>query len=783
MLAQNWKSSLIRIALSLLFLGGMFGTSPVSLAQAADLTVTNTNNSGAGSLRQAILDATPGAIITFAPSLSGQTITLASPLVINKNLAIDGSLLGSAISISGNNTVTVMFINSFITVRIQKLIIKNGRSSENGGGIYLNTGSSLTVADTTFSANDAIVSPYAVGSGEGGAIYSLGTLTVYNSTFTGNIAQRAGAISCSGGTVDISGSTFSSNTASSDIGGDGGAIYAPCTMSIRNSTFSSNTANHNGGAILGDNDSSPVEVINNTFYNNAGVSGGAVANYGLMVVNNSTFSNNNSANGGAVRVGLGGSLTLRNSILANSLAGVDCSKSDGAPAIENFNNLIESTGAGFESCGTALLTSDPALGPLQNNGGPTQTMALLVGSPAIDIGDDVTCWPADQRGITRPQGPACDLGAYEYVSSTPTSTSTPKGGSTNTPTRTPTPTATRTSTATSTPTPTFTSTPNTPTSTGISTSTFTPTATAGSVLMFAPSADARVSELAPTTNYGKTTTLLADFGAGETETSYIRFVISGINGSIQSVRLRVYCSTNATTNGPAVHLANSNWIESGIGAVTWNTRPALLSGASDNKGAIPLATWVEYDVTALVNGDGTYTFALVADGTDGVTFSSREGSVSPQVVVTLGSVSSTATSTSTPTSTPTVTSTTRPTSTPTNTPTALPPSTNTATNVPSSSITTITADTPDPSVRNQPVSIFVSVTGGSLTPTGIVSITTSDGAVCDVILSKGRGSCILTFNTSGAKIITAMYNGDNLHQTSSDIETHNVLEASATATP
>jgi hypothetical protein len=70
--------------------------------------------------------------------------------------------------------------------------------------------------------------------------------------------------------------------------------------------------------------------------------------------------------------------------------------------------------------------------------------------------------------------------------------------------------------------------------------------------------------------------------------------------------------------------------------VTWNTQPALLGSAVDNKGAIATSTWVEYDVTTLVSGNGTYTFALVADGTDGVTFSSREGSTPPQLVVTFG---------------------------------------------------------------------------------------------------------------------------------------------------
>ncbi len=83
-------------------------------------------------------------------------------------------------------------------------------------------------------------------------------------------------------------------------------------------------------------------------------------------------------------------------------------------------------------------------------------------------------------------------------------------------------------------------------------------------------------------------------------------------------------------------MASNGWTESGIGGITWDTQPALLSGAFDNKGAFATDSWVEYDVTALVTGDGTYAFALIADGNDGVTFSSREGTATPQLVVVQG---------------------------------------------------------------------------------------------------------------------------------------------------
>jgi hypothetical protein len=153
------------------------------------------------------------------------------------------------------------------------------------------------------------------------------------------------------------------------------------------------------------------------------------------------------------------------------------------------------------------------------------------------------------------------------------------------------------------------------------------------MLIFTPEADARVSEASPATNYGNATTLLVDSGAGAGETSYIRFTASGLPGSIQSVRLRVYCTTNGTNNGPAAYLADNIWTETGTGGITWNLQPVLLSGAFDNKGTIAAGSWVDYDVTALVAGNGTYTFALVGDGTDGVTFSSSEGTTPPQLVI------------------------------------------------------------------------------------------------------------------------------------------------------
>ncbi len=199
----------------------MSGIHPAKPVHAATLTVANTNDSGASSLRSAIAGAVSGDTIKFDSSLSGQTIILASTLVIDKNLTIDGSSLTSKIIISGNNSVGVFFVNSSVNVAIDSLMIKNGRSPENGAGIY-NNGGTVTVTDSGFSTNYSVENPYAVGLGEGSAIYNLGDLIVIRDTFSENHSSRGGAISCQAGALIVSESTFISNSTVSDSGGDGG---------------------------------------------------------------------------------------------------------------------------------------------------------------------------------------------------------------------------------------------------------------------------------------------------------------------------------------------------------------------------------------------------------------------------------------------------------------------------------------------------------------------------------------------------------------------------------
>lgn len=242
-------------------------------------------------------------------------------------------------------------------------------------------------------------------------------------------------------------------------------------------------------------------------------------------------------------------------------------------------------------------------------------------------------------------------------------------------TSTPTSTATEASTSSSTPT-------NTTTPTNTATATPTNTPAAITTLTFVTNADAYANQSNPSTNYGNATTLQADGASDPDLESFIRFTVTGISGTIQNARLRVFDTTNGSTNGPAVYTTDTSWTETGI---TWNNRPARTSGAIDNKGNISAGTWVEYEVTSVVTGNGTFSFVLAADSTDGAVFSSRQGSQPPQLVITLAG-----SSTVTPTFTPTgaATSSNTPTDTATATPSLSP--TPTHTQAPTTSLTFIT---------------------------------------------------------------------------------------------
>jgi hypothetical protein len=250
-----------------------------------------------------------------------------------------------------------------------------------GGGLYVN-GSSLTVASSTFTSNQAIGGPgglYGVGdTGAGGGLYVLGgSDTVVSSTVTSN--QAIGGIG--------------SPTFPYDAPGQGGGLYNSGTLTISNSTLSANSA--------------PSDRVYG--------GGGGIRNDGTLTVSNSTLTGNSvtGSSGSGGGIDNRGTLHARNTIIAGNTA----------PSAPDLNgnlgsqghNLIGNTqgGSGFDP--TDILNINPLLGPLQDNGGPTKTMALLAGSPAIDAGDNTGAPDWDQRGPGYPRivNGTIDIGAFE----------------------------------------------------------------------------------------------------------------------------------------------------------------------------------------------------------------------------------------------------------------------------------------------------------------------------------------------------------------------------------
>ncbi|HLO32553.1 MAG TPA: choice-of-anchor Q domain-containing protein [Anaerolineales bacterium] len=374
------KSWMARGILTFVLLGGMLPAMPVeaagnrreasqhrTLAEPTTLVVTKTTDTNDGvcdpdcSLREAIAVAVAGDTVIFDASLAGQIISLTSEISIDKNLLIDGSGLNLAAKISGGLSTRIFNISPNGVVTLQSLSLQDARSSSNGGAIY--NGGDLTVSNSTFT-NDA-------STGNGGGIYSSAILDISSSTFSGNSAYSGGAVYV-----------------------DGGIFVNPSnSRTIVNSTFVSNQAtgtNGQGGGVF-----------------NRGDANGPGPNNPLILANN-TFSGNGAQEGGNL-YSLG-SLSLSNNIFANNTDGGDCVSYAFGGTVTGFNNLIEDGVV----CSTGyFISGDPLLGPLADNGGSTQTMGILPGSPALDAGT-ATCLPTDQRGVTRPQGAACEIGAYEY---------------------------------------------------------------------------------------------------------------------------------------------------------------------------------------------------------------------------------------------------------------------------------------------------------------------------------------------------------------------------------
>ena len=254
-----------------------------------------------------------------------------------------------------------------------------------------------------------------------------------------------GGLRIDGGSLDFSYSTVSGNTYILDYGAGGGiGGYHLSTADIRNSTISGNTTLGSGGGIYLHATSGFLKNL--TISGNRADVGGGLTTSGSIQANNVTLVHNTAGSSGGI-ISLEG-LTVSNSIIAENTGG-NCSGI--TSIVSGGNNLDDDTTCGLTAAGD-LSGVSPLLGPLADNGGTTLTHALLPGSPAIDAGNDATCLALDQRNIVRPQGPHCDIGAYELIpaGAMPTPTHTPDvtpSTSTLTPTLAPTGTPTPTTAA------------------------------------------------------------------------------------------------------------------------------------------------------------------------------------------------------------------------------------------------------------------------------------------------------------------------------------------------
>jgi CSLREA domain-containing protein len=405
-------------------------------------------------LREAVKYAPAGATITF--SVTGIIEMSLPAITIAKDLTITGPGASSlAVSGTGNGTGSISAASLFIitsgNVGISGLTLRDGTGTRvstinpaTGTNVFLNFGGAIYMTGGALTLTSCILSNNR-GSGDGGAIYAGSgvSLTIYSTTLSGNRSQDGGAIHMNGGS-SLSSLLMTDSTVSGNIAdtGVGGGIFSGTntTATVTNSTVSGNSATgQTGGGGGFFNVNGTLTIINSTISGNSTSAvtgtgprgGGGIMNIsGQLTVTNSTITGNGAVRGGGIYSD--GSLNLSNSIVAGNDGGGYILSDIFGPVTAGDYNLVQNT-SNTTLTGTHNITGQPALlGPLANNGGPTQTHALLPGSPAIDKG---SATGTDQRGFARPvdneaianAANGADIGAFE-VQLAPTAASVSVSG-------------------------------------------------------------------------------------------------------------------------------------------------------------------------------------------------------------------------------------------------------------------------------------------------------------------------------------------------------------------
>ena len=430
--------------------------------------VGTTYNSGDAAALQAAVDAArAGDTIKVAGTCAGveqragisQTVYIAKPLTVRGGYTTTNWITSDPINyptlLDAQQAGRVIYLmgGSGVNVTLDNLSVRNGLTSDVGGGILNNSGV-LYVSNTIISGNSAYMG--------GGIRNEQGTLTVVNSVFANNSSSVwGGGIANYSGTLRVSSSTFTSNTSSSY----GGGIADNGYLTVTHSTFVSNTAQRGGGMFVY---WGQISMTNSTLSGNSSIQGGASNGGGAIeylfnptpaartfaglpggerangnanfeaeaapqstlaapsaTMMNCTVVSNTAVITNISRSGIwleGGTLNIGNTIIAHNGIANNVQAENGAAFISLGYNLTNS-GAGTPfTTTTDISNTNPLLGPLQNNGGSTWTHALLPGSPAMNqipngtngCGTTIT---TDQRGWPRPFPPGgkCDIGAFEAV--------------------------------------------------------------------------------------------------------------------------------------------------------------------------------------------------------------------------------------------------------------------------------------------------------------------------------------------------------------------------------
>jgi hypothetical protein len=401
------------------------------------LCVSQTRAGCFTTIQGAVSAAVDGDTINVDPGVFVENVVIARPAKRRKNFGLTISGAGSGLTfVDGNQVGFVISAYKSTAVSLSNMTIRNGGdggvlgdgsrlqifdcviTNNPGGGIEVGPGQ-LALVSSQVTSNNATVDNgrggiWFSGAGSSGPQFHNDAMFIDRSTIAGNSGFAAGGIFFEGTTGRITNSTISGNTAlvPDFLAAQGGGISVERgAMQIANSTISGNVAQSGGG----------FETISQ---------GGGIFGVSRIELNNVTIALNSAFEGGGVSYSSGqpgnSLLIVSNTIIAGNSATTDpdCN----GPVRSTGYNLIENLTAGCRILGTLTGNQtgvDPLLGPLQSNApATTETMALLAGSPAIgggspgrnqSIGRGPSCFPTDQRGVTRPRG-GCDIGAYQSSS-------------------------------------------------------------------------------------------------------------------------------------------------------------------------------------------------------------------------------------------------------------------------------------------------------------------------------------------------------------------------------